>query len=172
MKRSEVRSTWPFGSRSSWLAAACLCLAASASGAEEEAQADPLSFPPEIEALLNESSSAEDYTERERCINTRSIRNTRVLDDQHIVFELTSNRYYLVQFKHRCFRLRPRSTVIYETRSSQLCRLDAIRAADSSLASSADIGPPCTIPGFIPVEPEQVALLKESLKAQRQAAQP
>ncbi|MEM8769730.1 MAG: hypothetical protein AAGE43_20030, partial [Pseudomonadota bacterium] len=75
-----------------------------------------------------------------------------------------------VQFKHRCFRLRPRSTVIYETRSSQLCRLDAIRAGDGSMLSSTDIGPPCSIPGFIPVEPEQIALLKESLKAQRQAA--
>ncbi|MEM8769467.1 MAG: DUF6491 family protein, partial [Pseudomonadota bacterium] len=126
-------------------------------GARETAETDPLSFPPEIEALLNESSSAEEYTERERCINTRSVRNTEVLDDRHIVFELSSKRYYLVQFKHRCFRLRPRSTVIYETRSNQLCRLDAIRAGDGSMLSSTDIGPPCSIPGFIPVEPEQIA---------------
>lgn len=135
--------------------------------AEGETDATDAVFSPEVEALLRDTSDPEAYTEMERCIQTRSIRDTQILDERHVVFEMPSKKFYLVQFKHRCHRLRPNSTLVYETRHSQLCRLDQVRAANS--LSMGDVGPPCSIPGFIPVQPEQIALLKESLKAQRQA---
>ena len=133
----------------------------------EEEAAPGFVFPPEVEAILKETSDPDAYTKTERCISSRMIRNTQILDDRHVVFELTSNRYYLVQFKYRCPRLQPNAVLIYETRNDRLCRLDQVHAANSLLTR--DIGPPCSIPGFMPVQPEQVALLKESLKAMRKA---
>ncbi len=137
-------------------------------GAEDaEAPASGVVFPPEIEALLRETSEPDAYWKMERCISTRLIRNARVLDDRHVVFELSSRKYYLVQFKQRCPRLRPNSAIVYESRTDRLCRLDQIQAANSMITG--DIGPPCSIPGFLPVQPEQIALLKETLKVQRKA---
>ena len=49
-----------------------------------------------------------------------------------------------VQYKRRCHRLHRRSTLVYETRDTRLCQLDAIRPSNGSY----DISPPCTIPGF------------------------
>lgn len=136
---------------------------------EEQVEAEDdeeIEFPPEIEELLTEASESEEYAgERVDCIQSRSIRDTRILDNRHIVFEMPGNTYYLVQFQHRCPQLRRTSTLIYETRANRLCRLDFIKAANSLHAG--DVGPPCSIPGFIPITVEQIALLDETLKAAR-----
>jgi hypothetical protein len=132
---------------------------------EHEGQDEQIEFPPEIEELLKQASDPEAYGETVRCIQTRSVRSTTVLDDQHIIFRLSGSKYYLVQFKHRCPRLRRGSALIYETRISQLCRLDQVRASNS--AGSGDVGPPCMIPGFIEVTDQQASLLEETLKTQR-----
>ena len=126
-----------------------------------------LEFSPEIEALLNETTSTDGYGSLERCITVRSIRSTDVLDERHIVFELPSKKYYLVRFEHQCHRLRRDGAIAYEPRGTQLCRLDYVRAIDN--LSTGDVGPPCSIPGFYEVSIEQVALLKEALKAEHQA---
>lgn len=144
-----------------------------ASGAEAEATEgqeegdEQIEFPPEIEALLNQASAAEEYGgEQEKCIQSRSIRDTRILDDRHIVFEMPGETYYLIQFKHRCPQLRRNSALIYESRANRLCRLDFIKAANGF--HTGDVGPPCSIPGFIPITAEQVALLDDALQAARQ----
>ncbi len=124
-------------------------------------------FSPEVEAILNEAPDQEDYGEMERCIPVRSIRNSEVLDDRHVVFELPSKTYYLVQFRHTCHQLRRGTTIAYEPRGSQLCRLDDIHAINSFSIGS--VGPPCSIPGFYEVTAEQVALLRDTLKAEKQA---
>lgn len=122
-------------------------------------------FPAEIEKLLTEPSEMDDYTVMERCLTLRSIRRTRILDDQHIVFEMPSDKLFLVRFKHRCMQLRRDSTLLFDVRGSRVCQLDTIRASNSFGVGS--VGPPCSIPGFVSVSSGQVALLKESLKAKR-----
>jgi len=128
---------------------------------------EDLIFSPQVETILNEASDPEGYGALERCISARSIRRTRVLDDRHVVFELPSKTYYLVQFQNRCHQLRRNSSIAYESSGGQLCRLDTIRAIDNF--RSGPIGPPCSIPGFYEVTADQVALLREALKAERQA---
>ncbi len=135
-------------------------------GGEGESE-EGVVFSPEVEAILNQTPDGEDYGAMEKCIQSRSIRGTQVLDDRHVVFEMPSRKYYLVQFRHACHRLRPDVTITYESRGSQLCRMDFIRAFDSFTPGS--LGPPCSIPGFHPVTREQIALLKDSLKARRKA---
>jgi hypothetical protein len=141
-------------------------LSAGAESNQENADKDAPVFSPEVEAILNEAPDPEGYGAMERCISVRSIRGSQVLDDRHVVFELPSKTYYLVQFRHTCHQLRRNSTITYEPRGSQLCRLDDIRAIN---LSSGPMGPPCSIPGFYEVTAEQVALLRETLKAERQA---
>lgn len=136
--------------------------------AAEAGQGEPPAveeFPPEIERLLTETSDPEEYAQTERCLSTRSIRETEVLDDRHIVFEMRPEKYYVVQFRHSCHRLNPRSTLVYETRDNRLCRLDQIRAGNTP--GYGDLGPPCSIPGFIEVTEQQVVLLRETLKVRR-----
>jgi hypothetical protein len=128
---------------------------------------DDLTFSPEVEAILNQASGPEGYGALERCIAVRSIRDSEVLDDQHVVFQVSGKNYYLVQFKHTCHRLRRGSSIAYEPRGSQLCRLDTVHAIDDLRYGGT--GPPCSIPGFYEVTKEQVALLKETLKAEKQA---
>ena len=127
-------------------------------------------FSPEVEAILNQASDSEGYGAMERCIPVRSIRSSQVLDERHIVFELPSRTYYLVQFQHKCPQLRRKSTIAYEPRGSQLCRLDYIHAIDNFRPGP--MGPPCSIPGFYEVTADQVALLRETLKSERQADRP
>ena len=134
--------------------------------AEPETAGGPV-FSPEVEALLNEASDPEGYGTRERCISIRNVRSTKVLDDRHVVFELPSKQYYLVQFQNRCFQLRPGASMAYEPRGTQLCRLDDIRVIDGFRGGP--VGPPCSIPGFYEISEEQVALLRDTLKAGRQS---
>lgn len=134
-----------------------------ASETEPASESEDLVFPPEIEALLSGESDLEGYGAMERCIRAQNIRSTQVLDDRHVVFELPSRQYFLVQFERTCHRLRRGTSIMYEPRGSQLCRLDQIRAVDS--LRMGDVGPPCSIPGFYPVTVEQVALLRETLQA-------
>lgn len=146
---------------------AALSLSANSAQEPEEAPEEGLVFSPEVEAILNEAPEQAEYGEMERCIQVRSIRSSDVLDDRHVVFELSSNRYYLVQFQHQCHQLRRNVTIAYEPRGSQLCRLDSLHAVNGMRPGT--LGPPCSIPGFHPVTAEQVALLKEALKAERKA---
>lgn len=140
--------------------------AANAEGADSPATGDDFRFPPEVEALLNQGSDPDAYPGLERCIFTRDIRDTEILDDRHVVFELSRNRLYLVQFQYACHGLRRGGSMAYETRNGSLCRLDQLRAFEPGLSIPY---PPCSVPGFMPVEAEQVALLRESLKSQRKA---
>jgi hypothetical protein len=154
------------------LSIACLGFLAPSVAAAEVAPEDEKSearvvFSPEVEAILNEASDGEGYGSLQKCIQARSIRGTEVLDDRHVVFEMPSRRYYLVQFEQSCHLLRAGVTIAYEPRGSQLCRLDHVRAIESFRPGS--VGPPCSIPGFYEVTNEQIVLLKETLKADRKA---
>jgi hypothetical protein len=135
-----------------------------AEAADREATDEGLVFSEEVEALLNQASDSEGYGEMERCINVRSIRDSQVLDNRHVVFRLSGQKLYLVQFQRTCHQLRRHSSISYEPRGNQLCRLDDIRAVNDFRPGG--VGPPCSIPGFYEVSAEQVALLKEALKAE------
>lgn len=137
-----------------------------AEGAPAKANDGGFVFPPEVEALLNQASDPEAYPGTERCIFTRDIRTIEILDQQHVVFELSRKQLYLVQFPYVCHGLRRNGSLIYETRSGRLCRLDQVRAFEPGETMP---NPPCTLPGFMPVEKEQVVQLKDSLKAKRRS---
>lgn len=133
-----------------------------APAAPAAAKSKPL--PPLSELLERESEDPDTYTER--CLVTRNIRTHRVLDAQHLLFEMRGGELYLVQFPRRCFGLRRGDPISYRTSSGRLCKLDDIRPLEYR-GRGLEAGVPCYIPGFQQVTADQVEYLKEALKAQR-----
>ncbi len=123
---------------------------------------DPL---PSLEELLGRGAEdPQDY--EERCISTRSIRSHRVLDAQHLVFEMRRGELFLVQFPRRCFGLRRGDPISYRTSGARLCKLDNIRPLQLG-GRGFEPGFPCYIPGFQRVTQEQLDFLAEELRDRR-----
>jgi hypothetical protein len=123
---------------------------------------------PSVEEILTREPTAEDYEQQERCIQTRRIRRTEVLDDKHIALDMGRDEFYIIQFEHRCHGLRRNTAVIYETTiSNRLCAMDTVRGTYGS-GIGAMPGPRCSVPGFQKVTKEQVVALKETLKVRSQ----
>lgn len=141
-------------------------------GAEEGAAKpgrakEPTALPAEVEAILSEPA-ASDYPGEEQCISRHRIREVKVVDEHHVTFKLGREQLYLVQFKHRCPGLRRNDPVVYEsTNSMSVCRHDIIRSLLPFGFGDNRLGPPCHIPGFQQITPEQLVALQEALK-QRQ----
>ena len=122
-----------------------------------------------LEEILNQDPQKEDYVEERNCISAHRIRNVKVLDEHHVIFNMRRNKRYLVQFKHRCFGLKLNQPVSYEVNSSQVCKFDSIQGLEN-FAGRLQAGQRCRISGFQSISEEQVAVLKETLKNDRQRA--
>ena len=122
-----------------------------------------------LEEILNQDPQKEDYVEERNCISAHRIRNVKVLDEHHVVFNMRRNKRYLVQFKHRCFGLKPNKPISYEVNFSQVCKSDSIQGLET-FAGRLQPGQRCRIPGFQSISEEQVTVLKETLKNNRQRA--
>lgn len=124
-------------------------------------------LPPLEELFGRGAEDPGDY--QERCINTRNIRTHRILDAQHIVFEMRRGELFLVQFPRRCFGLRRGDPITYRSTSARLCKLDDIRPLQFGHRGM-EPGFPCFIPGFQRVSEDQVGYLKEAISARRRNA--
>lgn len=122
-------------------------------------------LPPLDELLERDSADPDEYTER--CLTTRRIRNHRVLDAQHLVFEMRGGEHFLVQFPRRCFGLRRGDPISYRSNAGKLCSLDSIRPLEFR-GRGLEPGMPCHIPKFQRVTEEQIDYLVAALKASRQ----
>lgn len=163
--KKRLRTT---GWNTCWLA--LLLVAPLTLAAEQDAEQNE-DASPSVEEILTREPDAEDYAKDERCIQTRRIRRTEVIDEKHIALHMGRDEYYIIQFEHRCPGLRPRQAVIFETSlSNRLCALDGIRATYNTGLGGYSTGPRCSVPGFQPVTKEQVVLLKDTLKVQARQA--
>ena len=148
-----------------WWMMAAFCL-----GGVQAAAAADADTSPSVEEILTREPTAEDYESQERCIQTRRIRRTEVLDDKHIALDMGRDEYYIIQFAHRCHGLRRNTAVIYETTvSNRLCAMDTVRGTYGT-GGGVMPGPRCSVPGFQKVTKEQVVALKETLKVRAQQA--
>ena len=137
-------------------------------GVPKPGRADrPAALPAEVEAILS-APAASDYPGEEQCISRHRIREVKVVDDRHVTFKVGREQLYLVQFKHRCPGLRRNDPVVYESLNGMsVCRHDIIRGLLPFGFGDNRLGPPCHIPGFQQITPEQLIALREALK-QRQ----
>ena len=113
-----------------------------------------------VDAILQRDPDEADYVDQPRCLSTRRIRKVSVLDEQHVNFQVGRSDNYLVQFKRRCPGLRRNKGVVYETRVQRLCQNDSLRA----ISEFGEMTVRCQIPKFQSITPEQLAMLKETLR--------
>ncbi len=66
-----------------------------------------------------------------RCVTPQRVRNTRVVDDTHIIFEMTGRQVYLNSLPRRCPRLGYLKSISYEVRGGTICNNDLFSAFDS-----------------------------------------
>jgi len=102
------------------------------------------------------------------CLSLIRIKDSDILDNQHIVFETVGHKYYLNQLSHPCPGLTRDKAFMYRTSLDQLCDLDIITVLDD-YGFGLQPGASCGLGVFEPVSKEQVDGLKASLEAARKA---
>ena len=121
----------------------------------------------DVDEILGRDPTRTDYVSESECIQANRIDSMEVIDKKHIIVEMKSEDYFLIQFKNNCPDLRKGRPVMYDRRSSRLCRLDIIRGLRDSGLNGFEPGVSCFIPGFQSVSKEQVVLIRESMKKAR-----
>ena len=75
-----------------------------------------------------------------RCISLNRIQNTRVLDDQTILFKMRGKKHYVNRMSRSCPSLKREERFMYKTSIGQLCNVDIITVLDSFGRSWASCG--------------------------------
>jgi uncharacterized protein DUF6491 len=114
------------------------------------------------DATAADNTTATDNAER--CITLRSIKQTKILDDQNILFYTSGNRNYKNHLPYPCGGLAVADTFMYRTSESKLCNVDIITVLNK-LSSSFMPGPSCGLGMFEPVDQQQLdELTKKPVK--------
>ncbi len=92
------------------------------------------------ERFADEMSKYERTNTFENCIRHASIKRTKVLDDDHILFEMRGKRTYLNKLSHTCHTLGFSRKFALNLHTSQLCNVDTITVLDSFLSSRGACG--------------------------------
>jgi hypothetical protein len=80
-----------------------------------------------VPGLASAESKAEKYLgETEMCLETYQIKETRIIDNQTILFIMRSGGLYLNRLPVRCVGLRIADGFAYSTRIAKLCKQDRI----------------------------------------------
>lgn len=89
----------------------------------------------------------------DNCINTRRIRNTSIIDKNHILFRLSHGEYVLNTLPRTCHSLRRGKAFAYAPISQQLCSVDTITVLDDNHSRNFRlIGPRCGLGRFSTVK--------------------
>jgi len=136
-------------------------------GPESEAPEAGPTLDERLDALLSEVSAYEEH-EPQRCLNSRSYRTVKVLNDDYLLFS-KGNKHWLNKLKRTCRSLKFNDLPIFESRgSSSLCQNDPFYPSNSmDVQRGLSGGRPtamhgiCFLGSFEEISAEQVALLTE-----------
>lgn len=131
---------------------ALCCLATGAAFAQDSPDD---AEPPVYE--LDEEDFAIDR-EGERCINTRNIRSTDVLDDRTILFRMRGRDYYVNYLRNDCPGLVREERFSYRTTGGRLCQVDTIRVLEQ-FGGFIQEGMSCGLGVFYPISEEEAEFL-------------
>jgi hypothetical protein len=82
---------------------------------------------------------------KESCVDTYRIRETDVIDNQHILFRTDGNTYYLNRLPHRCSGLKIQDGFSYTLRGlNKLCNVDTI----TPVSTGGAVYGPCPLGDF------------------------
>ena len=136
---------------------------------DEEIIKELLSF----QRILEENDEEEtEYSNEERCVDTRRMRHYDVLSARFVAFEMRqSDEIYLIEFEHKCPGLQKSGTLTFDLRSGQsgrLCINDTIQPLDSDLSTQSVMGGgTCRIPTFKRINKVQLVQLERGLASNR-----
>ncbi len=103
-----------------------------------------------------------------RCINSRVVRGTDVIDDRNIVFRMTGRKIYLNTLPSPCRGLSRERRFSYVVHTSSLCERDHIRILEDS-GFGLHEGRACRLGRFRPVTEDD---LEYWIKSQRKEPEP
>jgi len=110
---------------------------------------------------LAAEETPEKANEARNCVQIVRLRQSHILDDQTIVFEMRGNEYYRNDLPNRCPRLGFERAFTYATSITQLCNVDIITVLQN-FGGSVQPGASCGLGKFVPITKEEfVALRKE-----------
>lgn len=121
-----------------------------------------------VSGLLVQPSFAQDATapavEAPRnCVMLNRIRQTRVIDDQTIVFQMNGSKLYKNVLPNRCPQLGFERSFSYATSITQLCNVDIITVL-TQFGGQLQRGASCGLGKFEPITKEEFAALKKADK--------
>lgn len=86
----------------------------------------------------------------ERCISTNRLEDTKIVDDETVLFYMRNNVIYQNVLPNECRTLKRSGQFMYELRSSQLCSTDMITVLDR-FGPSLRRGMTCRLGEFLPI---------------------
>jgi hypothetical protein len=95
--------------------------------------------------VMAETKSEKYLGKKENCIDISRIKQSRVLDDQTILFEMRGGEIYLNRLPVRCVSLKIAGGFSYATSIDKLCKQDIIKVVQPSSAPATT----CSIGEFV-----------------------
>ena len=96
----------------------------------------------------------------ERCIDTRRISRTEIVDAENILFYMRGGAIYRNTLSHKCTALAREKRFSYKTSMSRLCDVDVITVI-YDMGSSLTSGPSCGLGKFYPITKEEAEAIRE-----------
>ena len=109
--------------------------------------------------------------EGERCISTRAIRDTQIIDDQTILFRMRGGDVYLNNLANNCRGLRRERRFSYSPTAGRLCDVDTIRVLED-FGGVIQEGMACGLGSFYPITEEESELLRVEARERRRGSRP
>tara|TARA_R110002096_G_scaffold213124_7_gene400574 strand:- start:41 stop:475 length:435 start_codon:yes stop_codon:yes gene_type:complete len=75
--------------------------------------------------------------ETRRCVSPARLKGSRILDDTHILFQVSPKKAYLNTLPRQCRSLNIHDAITYTVRGGQLCTNDTFRVLDMTLTPGA-----------------------------------
>lgn len=109
--------------------AALGCFAVTGVTADDEKSVEEAKEPTKLEKAM---AKYEKTGETKRCISPAYIRDSNVVDDNHIIFRWSSKKAYLNTLKRKCHSLDFHESIAYTVRGGQICRGDIFRVINGT----------------------------------------
>jgi hypothetical protein len=136
--------------------------------AAEAPAAEQPSLEDRVREILTTIPEDADTGDSVRCLRSTDYRRVQILDRQRLVFHGRGSKRWLNQLRMPCPGLRRNDTLAFEAHSTRLCQHDGFRSIDPTGYGGPRSGI-CSLGPFEPVTEEQVQMLEDALRAEREA---
>ncbi|HNP37019.1 MAG TPA: DUF6491 family protein [Woeseiaceae bacterium] len=115
------------------------------------------------EPVTRHAATGDDNSDAVHCLSTIRIKQSDVLDNQNILFEMTDRSTFLNVLPYPCPGLSPQKPFMYRTSINQLCDLDIVTVLDNT-GFGLMPGASCGLGDFRPIDEAAAKALKSQSK--------